>query len=62
MANGVYTAIQYFIGLHPETKDLRWFYTGESHAGRYCPALAYWTLKYNEEINSGNRTGELINL
>jgi len=62
VASQVWTALQYFVNLHPETKNLKWYYTGESYAGRYVPANAYWTLKFNDQINAKTLNGTLINL
>ena len=64
----MYSALQAFIIKHPETKNLNWYYSGEDYAGRFAPALAYYTLQFNtryqslEDDDSGGAGPSPINL
>lgn len=62
MSSNIWTALQYFLGVHTELINTNWYYTGESYAGRYLPAIAYWTLQFNDQIHAGQLQGKLINL
>lgn len=42
--------------------EKKWYVTGESFAGRYVPALAYWILKNNDLINANKSQDSPINL
>jgi len=48
--------------IHPETIDTRWYFSGESYAGRFVPAITYLTLKYNDQIQAGKFEGTHVNL
>jgi len=62
LSDALWTALQYFVSVHPETLKIDWYFTGESYSGRYVPAFAYYTLKYNGEIDAGTRNQTKIPL
>lgn len=54
VAKDLYQAVQYILKLHSETQQRDWYYAGESYAGKYIPAMSYWTLKLNDNKAQGD--------
>jgi len=62
VAHAIWTAFQWFIKIHDEAANAKWYISGESYAGRYVPATAYWILNLNEQIAEGKLEGHSIDL
>ncbi|XP_073127036.1 serine carboxypeptidase-like 50 [Henckelia pumila] len=55
VAEHLFKAIQKFVALDQSFRSRPIYITGESYAGKYLPALGYYTLKKNALLPSGSR-------
>jgi vitellogenic carboxypeptidase-like protein len=62
VAEDLWNVIQFFINIHPETENFKWYICGQSYGGRYVPAAALYIVHQNDKILNNTLLSIPINL